>query len=104
MVEDITKLPKWAQRRIQTLERDNADLVAQLTAGDADTDVHILDYVHGDRPLPRHTVIKFTLSNGGYVQCRVNDKRDCVNVMTEEALHVQPEVTNVINVWTARWR
>lgn len=57
MANDITKLPRWAQDRIEVLERDKEWWMAKATAGpeDSNTFVHHLmdtpDTPLGDRPL-----------------------------------------------------
>lgn len=67
MSGDVTKLPKWAQRRISTLERDNQALRDERRgnwSNDGDTEVAILNYPSADIPLPKRSRIVFSLGEG----------------------------------------
>lgn len=54
----IENLPKWAQNRIQILERDLLDLEDKWTDG-PESDTHIANYSHGDKPIGVGTTILF---------------------------------------------
>jgi hypothetical protein len=58
----LARLPAWAQREIGNLERQVAEQarhIAALSAGPADSDVLIHDYVHPDRLLGKGTAVTF---------------------------------------------
>lgn len=56
---DPSRLPKWAQRRLETLERDLADAQSRLAAGPDDSDTFADPYRDVPRPLGKGTMIQF---------------------------------------------
>jgi hypothetical protein len=64
MTHDVTKLPKWAQRRIETLETQLEQVrEANRLQVEGETDIWIQDYSRGDRPLPVNSTIRFDLGD-----------------------------------------
>lgn len=65
MSEDITRLPKWAQTKIEVLEmrvREARDRETAMFANPADTDTLFFDaYHYNPRPLPKGTRVRFLL-------------------------------------------
>ncbi len=59
VAEDVTRLPKWAQRRIALLERSVAYHKAELAVGPEGSDT-FADPYGTPRPLGRGTTIVFT--------------------------------------------
>lgn len=66
-MNDITKLPKWAQTEIERLQADLDYYREKLRqVGDGDTEVWVRSHAIGEHePLPRGTHIIFKLPNGG---------------------------------------
>ena len=104
MSHDITKLPKWAQSRIEVAER-NADYwkaqVFEMEEGD--TNVFQQDYT-GDpphrKPLARDTTIIFITEDS---EITVGFRDDRLQVMSgygrKTRLAIGPLSSNLIEVW-----
>ena len=110
MSHDVTKLPKWAQSRIQTAERNVADLQRDAVAmHDGESEVVIERYGEDSIYLPPETTITFHVY-GGKVDVSVRDEKLTVmgRVMgrgqsMSDGLLIQPSSSNVVYVTLAPW-
>lgn len=104
MTGDVTKLPKWAQQRIQTLERNLEHYKKRLEAGPANSRVFADPYSDARRPLGWDTVIQFDLGEEGEwgkkIEVRIDGKG--VKVMGGSRLAVFPSAANSIQVRSFR--
>lgn len=64
--DDYSRLPKWAQRRLEMLEESVASLRAHLEAGPDDSDTFADPYYDSPRPLGNGTMIRFGDSEGAF--------------------------------------
>lgn len=107
-MEDITKLPKWAQNRIMLLERKVDELVGDIAARDGSqktgvsytTDFSCTDEVR--RFIPTDTV-RFhlpKLSERHVTDCYIEVRKldDHIEVRTQGTLVIRPRVTNVVTI------
>lgn len=98
----VEKLPKWAQYRISSAERDRdyyKKMVKQVT--DHDTNVRIQDYQDGDRHLPQNSSVVFTNGVGDDIIVGVRDGQVEVSVSglgVRTRLFVRPVASNTITV------
>ncbi len=102
------RLPKWAQQRIATLERNVERLQAKLAEGPSDSDTFAGPY-GTPRPLGRGTSIVFT--GGGLASTsstdRVTVRRQgdgSLYVMCDESAVVLPRASNAFVVVAERRR
>ena len=100
MSEDTTRLPKWAQQRIATLEANVAHYKRKAfeaaSADPTDTDTTIETW--GDAPLglPRGTAIRFKL---GRARITVRIDGDKLDVRSDgDPLNVRPWACNAVTV------
>ena len=105
-MEDVTKLPKWAQSKIRVLEDNIAHLKKQigqifepattsirwginLQTGD--------DGIHG---LPDDSPIKFYLTNDGkdrrYIQIMLSKDKEYISIMGSRGISILPASGNYI--------
>lgn len=106
--EQIARLPKWAQREVGRLQRQVADLQAELqevraatySEGAApDSPVLLTDYEHGDVVLPEHSRIQFSLGDRRRVDCRLGSRRGALALEVtgyNVALTVHPWASNAV--------
>jgi hypothetical protein len=110
----MKNVPKWAQREIEALEQQVAQLtrrVAELSEGPEDSDVIEHDYVSPSRPLRKGAVIRFLMGEGEYIEIHHDRKggrflelRGSGSQRDSGALAVQPQVSNVLRVrMTGYW-
>jgi len=98
MPEDITKLPKWAQRKILLLERQVDSLGHRLKQweGEEETNVVYLDGINSEYPLPKDKTIRFYNDNE-WIDVRV--KGGGIHVMGQRRLAIFPQMTNVVDIY-----
>lgn len=104
-MNDVTKLPKWAQVRISNLESKlKADVAywkgKAVEAETGDTNTFLGDYPD-DIGLPRGSRIVFVLPSGR-ISADVRDDHLHLHARNG-ALVVQPVVTNAVNIRTEKW-
>lgn len=101
---DVTKLPRWVQDRIESLERDVAHWKAkayEVGSGETDTQVEIgMDF----HPLPNESRVRFgavhqTHANGfrshnGGVDVRWDPKAQCVEIHGDRPFVIKPIASN----------
>lgn len=101
MNNDRSRLPKWAQRELERLERDLGAAHARLAAGPDDSDTFAFarpDWNLTTQPLGRGVPVFFMLADGRSVQVR-NDG-DVVDVLVSgmasaaDGLQVMPRSSN----------
>lgn len=98
----VQKLPKWAQYRISTAERDRdyyKGILKKVT--DEDTNVRVQDYADGDRHLPQNSSVVFTNDDGDDIIVGMRDGE--VEVSTSgigrrTRLYIRPVASNTITV------
>jgi hypothetical protein len=113
MPEDITKLPKWAQRRIEIAEREADRLREELAGQFPGTDTFRAPYF--DRrdnnsngiPLPKGETIRFKLGPKWeqYIDCMIRDDTvdgPLVEVRAGYGMLVEPQSSNAIRVRNIR--
>lgn len=98
---DRSKLPVWAQRELERLERDLEYNRAKLRQGPEDSVAFAEPYSDAPRPLGPDPHIEFHVG-GGKVQ--VSIKNDALNIMGMDGILVAPQAGNVIRVIPTRFR
>jgi len=98
MAEDITKLPKWAQKRIELLEGAVDYLGHKLKQweGEEETNVVYLDGLNTERPLPKDATIRF-YNDDEWINVRVEGGG--IHVTGQRCLAIFPYVANVVNIY-----
>lgn len=106
VTRDLAKLPKWAQQRIETLERNAAHLSARLEAGeDSNT---IADPFLNRQPLGDGETIRFVIErrpavNGSgmydhaYFDARIRED-GILQVSADRRLRIFPHGSNMIHL------
>jgi hypothetical protein len=61
-VDPMTRLPKWAQRRIEVLEMRVKELRARLAVGPEASNTFADPHTDSPRPLGEGTIVRFVLS------------------------------------------
>lgn len=95
--EEIKKLPKWAQGKVNRLE---ADIItwrnkADQVAGESETNVFINHYPN-PLPLPKDSDIKFQFEKGE-IRCRIiRDGLEIHAMSYKGRLAILPNVSNAI--------
>jgi len=98
---DLSRLPQWAQSRIEVLERDLASAYAKLAAGPGESDTFADPYGEAVRPLGTGTMIRF--GGPGYdrtVDARWRNGELVVQAnagMTDE-FAIKPQASNTIRL------
>ena len=100
---DITKLPKWAQSRIQRLERDIAFYQERLAEGPENSDTFAEPYATPPRPLGRETTVELRLGdNGEAIHVRTErdtrGRRSVYVYGSNMHLSVQPLSSNTLRI------
>lgn len=99
---DITKLPKWAQHRINKLEADVESLERKITEVETrDTDVFIWQgMMEDDIPLPRGSRIVFRVDGGdrnNYFHASLIEDGS-LEIYGGASFEISPSSSNVIRV------
>jgi hypothetical protein len=100
--ERIAKLPRWAQRHIERLERDRDSLRAKLAQIDSGESPVVWDEynLHGEghHAIPARARVLFTLPSGGVIE--VSLRSDHVEVRAERygSIITQPTASNVLRI------
>jgi hypothetical protein len=95
--DELNKLPKWAQRRIVSLEvgleraRDH-----NRRAATGETDVFLVEYPN-DLGLPPGSQVRFMLNDHRWITVRHNDEGN-LTVMSDRALSILPRASNHIEL------
>lgn len=102
---DRARLPVWAQREIERLERDLASARAKLAVGPEDSDTFADPYSADRRPLGRGTTIEFVLDDDrDRIRVRLDqDSRGRVYLdvnASSSCLTLQPRSSNAIEITT----
>jgi len=104
--EDVSKLPKWAQWKIQRLESDLKDCQSQLKAFSGETETAIcidpdaFTMRQGGYPkyLPERCDVEYTLSRG---EISISLRDDVLHIhgnYHNSEMVIKPEVSNVFTV------
>ncbi len=107
--ENVSKLPKWAQSKIQVLEMRVSELkstLAQLSSKEP-TDTIIVNYGvdEPDTNLPNHSHIEFRPKDGDPIEVYLrHDDPTTITVSASRfgGLKVLPVATNVIRICVSR--
>lgn len=105
---DVSKLPKWAQRKIAQLEREVEDLSA-LVVGDVNPDETnvFIDRFQDATPLPRGSHVRFNLASSGVeapwserVEVYLVDRGGgtVLEIQGGSAITIQPVATNAAQI------
>jgi hypothetical protein len=109
MAEDITKLPKWARRRIEYAERELAHLQAEMRGQFPGTDTFRSPYMFKNDldsdgiPLPKGETVRFKFGESwdSYIDCMIRDDDPTgptLEVRGGYGLAVEPRSSNSIRV------
>ena len=98
--ERVDRLPKWAQARIDKLERDVAYWQAKAQVGPEESDTFVwLGRVDGSRGLGKGETIRFMTGPDHFDYVDVsNEGNGSVQVRTMGGLVMSPRAGNVIDV------
>jgi hypothetical protein len=96
---DLSKLPKWAQMRIEKLEHDVAYLRAKLSAGDEDSVVFADPHSSARRPLGDSDV-EFRL---GAEKILVRVESGGLYVNGSRGIAIEPQAGNAVHIRTGTW-
>lgn len=100
-MDDITKLPKWAQNKIGTLEDKIGTLEAQVRHYKSIQDlsestVSWIDlFTNETHPLPDHAIIRFKTADG---RVDVNLRKGFIDVNSDGVSVIIPEAANHFKV------
>jgi len=94
------KLPKWAQREIERLQRDLEHAKARLATGPEDSRVFADPYNDTPRPLGHDTTIDFRFSDSWHDRLTVRIEGNGVRLMGGSRLVITPEASNVVHIET----
>ena len=110
--EQFYRLPKWAQRELESRELHVANLkakIAELSSDHPDSNVKVNDFIHGDRGLPPDSHIDFYLGDGRVkyrnmisVQHLRTKDRNVLRVAASETLVITPGATNTVEISSQR--
>ena len=100
---DRTKLPTWAQRVLERLERDLEYAEQRLTAGPEDSNTFADPYAEASRPLGRDVSVEFRTGPTRSERVIVRVNKDKVNIHGGNSLRIFPSSSNVIEVQPARF-
>lgn len=102
MAQDVTKLPKWAQQRIETLERNLAHAHAKLAEGPKDSRVFSNPYAESPTPLGRdpHILFKVGPDFGEEIHVTIDGKG--IKVMGGSRIAIFPQDANVMQIRSFR--
>lgn len=98
--QDLSKLPKWAQRKIEVAEmreKEYTHYLAQL-AGQEETNVFMRRVFEGV-PLPKDSTIVFRLPSGS-ITCFL--RGDELELYADSAMTIHPKGGNSISVLSGR--
>lgn len=98
--QDTSKLPKWAQQRIDKLERDVEYWKARATEGPENSDTFISWPMDSPKPLGSGYNIRFVVGSGSgdYIEVR-NQQDGSVEVRTAwRGMRIHPTASNTIVV------
>jgi len=110
-MNDVTKLPKWAQDKIQVLEMRLQEMTKRARAYEEKTQTPIyvrnLSPLPDEKPLylPADKAIRFMTGNGDweYVDVRLRKTAEYpeffVELMSGGDIHIAPEVRNVSRIF-----
>lgn len=101
-MNDISKLPKWAQRHIAKLEDQLAAAQASIAAR-PDSPVSVMYGISERTPLDQGCGIRFDLNDGRAIAVRLHS-RGYVEVSAEHwPIVAQPQASNVLRVNVGEW-
>lgn len=103
---DVSRLPKWAQRRLEAAEREVEHWKRLAHEGPEDTDTFINTYDIGTpgRPLEKGASIRFKVGGRGrgFIEAKLRD--GYVEIYADGSIAVQPQSSNVVKVFMEEWR
>lgn len=105
--EELSKLPRWAVRKIRTLEADRADYEKQAyQATTANPSAIQVDPLRGDKEyfLPDRAIIRFYLAKGKpYPYAEVYIRDGFVQIRTSDQLVIRAQSGNAVAVSVERF-
>lgn len=99
---DISKLPKWAQRYIERLERElrrSKELIENLKFEPGEADFYYKEGVDEKFPMPEGITVHIPMKNGykGDELMISRQGDNCISIRTRESsLHIEPQASNSI--------
>lgn len=104
------KLPVWAREKLADARRRVKDAERQATEArlaTAPDESRAVMYRYAEVPvgLGANPTVRFTLKPGGwdhsfrYVDVRINERGDGVEIMGGRSITVQPQTSNVVQIW-----
>jgi hypothetical protein len=105
-MNDVSRLPKWAQAEIQRLQRDVKSAEERLAAafGNTETRIEIDPYRkyqgdgEGRRFVPNNTTIRFLLEEHGEIDVRLRDNELILQASGRVGCFcVKPQASNVVH-------
>jgi hypothetical protein len=99
---DVTKLPQWAQRRIEKLERDLAHARDKLSQGPENSDTFADAYSENPRPLGQGTTIRFVYGDRWHQQFQARLDGDTLHVSGGNSIFIEPRASNSVYVKVGR--
>jgi hypothetical protein len=100
---DRTKLPKWAQRELERLERDLEFAYQKLSAGPEDSNTFADPYASAPRPLGKDVTVEFRTGPERSERVLVRVEKGKLNINGGDSLRIQPISGNVIEVQPKRF-
>ena len=112
-MNDVTKLPKWAQQELKTkdamiahLQKTIDDMVGS-DGSEADIVYDMGMYPDKGKPLPKHTTVRFKTGDRTHEAIEVRLARDSsnqtyVHIYSTERLTIRPNSANIIYAYTER--
>lgn len=98
-MSDVSKLPKWAQQKIDTLERDVAHWKEKATAGPEESDTFVA-FSSERRPLGKRAYIEFQVLPGhrGQITAYLDDDAGELVIHGGDRIMVLPQASNAIRL------
>lgn len=100
MSHDISRLPKWAQSRIEVLELNVEHWKGKALAGPDDSDTFLGGGLDGRKPLGTRPTVEFFTGPGRGYQERITARlqENGLLYVTADGMIVRPQASNVITV------
>lgn len=96
---DITKLPVWAQRKIEVLQRDISYLNSKLAAGPENSNTFADPYSSAPRPLGDSPTVEFVVGPDKLRdRIRVRVEGDEIDVNGSTIMTVRPRAGNSVRI------
>lgn len=96
---DVSKLPKWAQQRIENLERSASEWKARATVGPEDSDTFISRWpAENSTPLGTGPTIRMQMGPEWWEYVDLRKQADRVYIFANQGIKILPMASNSIKV------